>query len=146
VRWSILGFSTGYFFLGACSLKLWLAFERVSYLDEDDLAHISFKMKLLGCLCKILPRIVRVCVIVSFGFLLVLIFQAFVPLWPQMNAACKQSGELQVVAVLITACWLMQIIIGVFMRKRSPMPAYLFHARRPGVLRQLCAPVRAIGP
>jgi hypothetical protein len=145
VRWSILGFSAGYFFQGACSLLLWLAFARVSYLDEEDLTHISFSMKLLGGICKILPRIVRFCALVAFGFILLLIGQSFLPSG-EMNVACKQNGKLQVMAILITLCWVMQIIIGVFMKKRSPMPAYLFNARRPGVMRKLCRPVRAIGP
>jgi len=145
VRWSILGFSAGYFFQGVCSLLLWLAFARVSYLNEEDLTHISLPMKLLGGVCKILPRLVRICSLVSFGFILLLIGQTFLPSG-EINVACKQNGKLQVMAILITLCWLMQLVIGVYMKRRSPMPPYLFNARRRGAMRTLCRPVRAIGP
>jgi hypothetical protein len=145
VRFSIVGFAIGYFTQGGCSLLLWLAFLRVSYLDEEDLTHVSWRMKVLGCVCKVLPRLVRIGSFFALGFILLLIGQTWLPTG-EFNVACKQNDKLQVMAICIALCWVAQIVIGVFMKRRSPMPAYLFNARKPGVMRALCRPVRAIGP
>jgi len=137
-------FSFGFLLQGTINLVLWLTFLIVASFEEDDYAGVGLCSKCLGALCKALPPIVRFMTFMTFGFLGVILYQAFGPGFYQYD--CKRSQPFQAMAVLVAGVWLLSLVFGVSMARRQPMPPWLHYRSQNKLIKRLCNPCRKIGP
>lgn len=145
VTWTIYGITAGYGVVGLTALLLFLAFLFVTKLEDDDLTDMSWRVKALGCFCKFLPIMIYSSTYVASIFVVILLVQSFLPVGTWCSD-CKASGTIRMVSLSAAACWLLQMAIGIYMRRNKRMPPALHVASKKGLMSFLCAPLRAIGP
>lgn len=145
MTWTIYGIAAGYGVVGVTAQLLFLAFFAVSKLKDEDLTEMSLGTKLLGCFCKFLPLTISTSSYVSLVFVVTLLIQSFVPVG-HWSSDCKASGGLRLLSMSAAVCWLLQISIGIYMRRNKRIPPCLHVAERKGFMTFICAPLRAISP
>lgn len=133
-----------YWAQGGCCLILCMVFYSVANLTEDDLSDMRCGTRLLGCLCKALPVLIRASVYVN----LAIIVSIFVQVLPDTGFAkdCSSSDSLTVLTISASASWVGQLTIGVCMHRRRQMPPWLHNSVKAGWAKMLMCPLRAIGP
>jgi len=130
---------------GGLALLLALCFWMVLHLTEDDVcANIAWWKLGIGAVCKLLPLAVRVLVYVNLVQIMLLLFQAWMP--TDWMANCRKSSALRMITLVTTACWLVQLGLGIYKKRSQSAPPWLFVPAGRGVMKLFCAPFRAIGP
>lgn len=145
VSWTNWAFVVLYCSQGGLSLFMWLAFWKVSMLEEDDLSDMRCATKCLGFFCKFLPVSLRIFTYAEL-ILVVYVFGVVVIPLGSFESDCRAFNPGRVHATANLVIWLVQLAFGIYMRRNKPMPPWLYNAVPDGVIKILCAPIRAIGP
>merc|ERR1712159_107398 len=75
----IMASAFGYWFQGLVGMILWLSFVSIVSLEEEDLADMGCGTKMIGCICKFFPILVRFLTFPMTLITLVIMFMSLVP-------------------------------------------------------------------
>lgn len=114
-------------------------------LEEDDLSDMRCGTKVLGFWCKFLPITIRIFTYSLFFFVIYTFAAAVLPLggW---ESDCRANDSLKLHSLVSLVIWILQLIVGIYMKRNKPVPPWLYNAVAGGPVKILCAPLRAIGP
>jgi len=143
VNLTILVFICGLAAQTVFCLTLCLAFLRVSGINEDDWVSVGFLFKLVGFFCKFLPLLIRIVTTLGCGMVIAINVQAFAP---GLQRDCKESSALKNMAIVVIFGLVLQLAMGIYMKRNQPMPPALHYATTSSVFSGIFKPLRAIGP
>lgn len=135
----------GYGFIGLVSFLLWCSFLAISSLEEDDYTDMAMGIKCLGCICRVLPAIIKVTTYVNLFCVLIVVLTALVPIGDAFSD-CKNSPVFRTLAIGGIVVFLFQLALGIYMHRNKPMPPWLHTASSSKVMKILCKPLKCIGP
>lgn len=130
---------------------VYLSYLHATTVKEDSLIKISIVKKLIGMVCKNLPPIVRVLVMVNAGFICLIMVQTFVPgiLGIRWMKDCFDSAELRLITWIVAGLVVFQLVLGRCAKKLTRKPPWLVSPDRanwPTPLKQIRYLFRAFGP
>lgn len=132
----------------ALSLCTFLAFAKIESFVEDDLASVGYIDKIVGCFCKMLPTCIKIVMYLS---LLSTIYLAFITVFPRLMEGsdfeeCKNTPILLQWVIVASGVLVFQITVGIYIKKNRSVAAWLYSPTKPGMMKLVCTPFRAIGP
>jgi len=124
-------------------LVAFLSFFKVSGLGEDDFSEIGICTKIVGCLCRSVPCIVKSLVWLIMYVILFLVLEVSIP---SIQKDCSTSQNLKVATAMIAIFWGIQLLFGFTFKKFKQKPPWLHTPTTSNFMKLIAAPLRLIGP
>lgn len=151
VLFSLQLVSFSYYIQGGVALMVWAVFaafnSRTEEQRDDMMVHPHICMRPLGFICKTLPPLVRILVLVNFGQLALLLVQTWVPTSIlDYCPDCNDSWWLRFVTVTASSIWTFQFFFGLVARAYCRQEPWLYSPIRSGCLKPLWQISSYLGP
>eukprot|EP00927_Polykrikos_kofoidii_P002625 TRINITY_DN11052_c0_g1_i1.p1 TRINITY_DN11052_c0_g1~~TRINITY_DN11052_c0_g1_i1.p1 ORF type:complete len:633 (-),score=85.28 TRINITY_DN11052_c0_g1_i1:236-2068(-) len=91
---------------------------------EETFIHLPFYLYPLGFLCKTLPSIVRLLILVNFCQISIIVFYTWLP--TNIKRDCNASGSLKIVSMVTFLMLCLQLVAGQAAKRYTVTPPYLY--------------------